>query len=87
VPTGRGIWPAFWLLGRDDVYGWPLCGEIDVMEAPSSATTVNQVHQGTHSPSAHDAGPVAVRIPPALADWGQGFHTYAAHSRPDPLPH
>jgi beta-glucanase (GH16 family) len=78
VPTGFGIWPAFWLLGQDDVYGWPLCGEIDVMEAPSSATTVNQVHQGTHSPSAYDGGSVAVGIPPALAEWGRGFHTFAA---------
>src|SRR5262245_53702081 len=23
VPTGRGIWPAWWLLGQDDRYGWP----------------------------------------------------------------
>jgi beta-glucanase (GH16 family) len=43
-PPGRGIWPAFWLLVQDDLYGWPQWGEIDVMEA-SSATTVNQACQ------------------------------------------
>jgi beta-glucanase (GH16 family) len=34
VPSGQGLWPAFWLLGKniDDV-GWPTCGEIDIMEA------------------------------------------------------
>ncbi|MGB6617357.1 MAG: glycoside hydrolase family 16 protein, partial [Trebonia sp.] len=33
IPGGRGIWPAFWLLGTDIGHvGWPACGEIDVME-------------------------------------------------------
>ena len=34
LPVGKGIWPAFWMLGAnfDDV-GWPLCGEIDIIEA------------------------------------------------------
>ncbi len=34
LPTGRGSWPAIWMLG--DVVkngtGWPSCGEIDIME-------------------------------------------------------
>jgi beta-glucanase (GH16 family) len=33
LPTGRGTWPAIWLLGTNiDSVGWPTCGEIDVME-------------------------------------------------------
>ena len=33
MPSGRGIWPAFWLLGaNEDVVGWPQAGEIDIME-------------------------------------------------------
>lgn len=33
LPTGRGTWPAIWLLGTNiDEVGWPRCGEIDVME-------------------------------------------------------
>ncbi|MFT4804597.1 MAG: beta-glucanase (GH16 family) [Psychroserpens sp.] len=34
LPSGQGIWPAFWLLG-DDSNGseiWPQIGEIDIME-------------------------------------------------------
>jgi len=33
IPSGQGIWPAFWMLGAnyEDV-GWPRCGEIDIME-------------------------------------------------------
>ena len=33
LPTGRGTWPAIWLLGKNiHEVGWPKCGEIDVME-------------------------------------------------------
>ncbi len=33
LPTGRGTWPAFWMLPSDFSYGaWPKSGEIDVME-------------------------------------------------------
>ena len=33
LPTGRGMWPAIWMLG-DKIrgVGWPACGEIDIME-------------------------------------------------------
>lgn len=29
-PQGKGLWPAFWALGKDNK--WPNCGEIDIME-------------------------------------------------------
>jgi beta-glucanase (GH16 family) len=32
-PTGRGTWPAIWMLPTDNLYGrWPSSGEIDIME-------------------------------------------------------
>src|SRR5262245_10778127 len=33
IPTGRGLWPAFWMLGSNisqPGIGWPRCGEIDI---------------------------------------------------------
>ena len=34
LPVGNGLWPAFWLMPVDDVYGgWANSGEIDIMEA------------------------------------------------------
>lgn len=34
LPTGKGIWPALWLLPQDEKYGgWASSGEIDLMEA------------------------------------------------------
>lgn len=33
LPPGRGIWPAVWMLGSNvDKVGWPMSGEIDIME-------------------------------------------------------
>lgn len=33
LPRGYGQWPAIWMLGENwDMVGWPLCGEIDIME-------------------------------------------------------
>ncbi|MBD3258024.1 family 16 glycosylhydrolase [candidate division GN15 bacterium] len=41
LPTGQGIWPAFWLLGANiGTVGWPQCGEIDIMEYRGQQPTV-----------------------------------------------
>ena len=64
IPVGRGIWPAFWMLGQDiDAVGWPQCGEIDVLEGFGADPAV--VHGTVHGPgysgsagitASHDAG-------------------------------
>ena len=31
--TKDGLWPAYWMMGNDiDRYGWPRCGEMDIIE-------------------------------------------------------
>lgn len=33
LPAGVGLWPAAWMLGSNaEKVGWPMCGEIDIME-------------------------------------------------------
>jgi beta-glucanase (GH16 family) len=33
LPKGRCVWPAFWMMPTSSPYGgWPVCGEIDIME-------------------------------------------------------
>lgn len=41
LPVGKGIWPAFWMLGENiDAVSWPACGEIDIIEAVNSESIV-----------------------------------------------
>src|SRR6266853_735844 len=33
LPFGKGVWPAFWMLGENiGSVSWPTCGEVDIME-------------------------------------------------------
>lgn len=42
LPSGKGLWPAFWMLGEDfSSVGWPYCGEIDIMERVNNNPHVN----------------------------------------------
>ncbi len=53
LPTGNGIWPAFWMLPTDSVYGaWAASGEIDIMEAKGRlpGMTSGAIHFGGQWP-------------------------------------
>jgi beta-glucanase (GH16 family) len=49
LPIGKGIWPAFWLLPQNNVFGgWPKSGELDLMEmiGHEPARTYGTLHFG-----------------------------------------
>ena len=53
LPTGRGVWPALWMLPQDDKYGvWASSGEIDIMEARGQEPTkvLGTLHYGARWP-------------------------------------
>lgn len=49
VPSGKGLWSAFWMIGQETATRqWPHVGEIDVMEIINDATSVySNVHANT----------------------------------------
>mgnify|MGYP001182551747 CR=1 FL=1 len=50
IPTGKGMWPAIWMLPSDNVYGiWPKSGEIDIME--NVGFEPNTIHWNVHTES------------------------------------
>ncbi|MBC7745875.1 MAG: glycoside hydrolase family 16 protein [Flavobacterium sp.] len=50
LPTGKGTWPAIWMLPTDWTYGnWPNSGEIDIME--HVGYDQNKVHITVHTGS------------------------------------
>lgn len=52
LPSGRGIWPAIWMLGADfKTAGWPACGEIDIMEYVGYQP--NTIHATVHTPAGY----------------------------------
>lgn len=59
LPTGKGLWPAFWMLSTDEPYGgWPQSGEIDIMEivGHEPATTHGTLHYGNPWPQNQSTG-------------------------------
>jgi beta-glucanase (GH16 family) len=54
MPIGKGVWPAFWMLPTDNIYGvWPQSGEIDIMEylGHEPANVLGTLHFGNVWPN------------------------------------
>ena len=55
LPTGKGTWPAIWMLATDNEYGgWPKSGEIDIME--HVGYDQNKVHITVHTQAFNQIG-------------------------------
>jgi len=49
VPSGQGMWPAFWMLGGNiGTDGWPKSGEIDIMEMHYNSSNKFTTHAAAH---------------------------------------
>ncbi len=82
LPFGKGIWPAFWMLGSNiNTVSWPACGEIDIMEMIGGTTTASggdgRVFGTAHwsNNGAHASYGLSYALPSGkLSD---DFHTYS----------
>ncbi len=84
VPAGKGMWPAFWLLGDEGYaseHAWPDCGEIDAMEVLGSEPNV--VHGTLHAAwpwAPKDGVGGRAESPTPLS---AGFHVYGVEWAPE----
>ncbi len=83
VPKGAGLWPAFWMLGKNfDGKNWPDCGEIDIMEYVGREPDL--VIGTAHGPGYSGALGLSKwnRQTTSIAD---DFHTFAIEWQPDQI--
>ncbi len=85
LPTGKGLWPAIWMLPEEDKYGtWAASGEIDIVEAWGSRphTVAGTIHYGEGWPNNKYTGK-EYELPKSrgIDKW----HTYALEWEPGEL--
>lgn len=80
IPFGKGIWPAFWLLGDNiSTAGWPGCGEIDIMESIGALATI----YGTlHGPGYSGDHGLSSKFSAPTGRFADEFHIYAVEWEP-----
>jgi beta-glucanase (GH16 family) len=83
LPKGSGVWSAFWALGSNiDEVGWPLCGEIDILE--NVGRRPRNIFGTVHCPGhAKEDGLTASVDSPH--DLSEAFHAYAVFWREDSI--
>ncbi|WP_214761270.1 carbohydrate binding domain-containing protein [Exiguobacterium sp. s129] len=82
LPTGKGLWPAFWMLPEEDRYGgWAASGEIDIMESWGSKPdkVAGTIHYGETWPNNKYTGK---DYHFAEGDGIDKWHTYAVEWEP-----
>lgn len=84
IPTGQGIWPAFWMLGNNiDEVGWPQCGEIDILENIGSEPSL--VHGTIHGPGYSGANGIGKPFSIASGRFTDDFHVFAVEWEPEEI--
>lgn len=82
IPVGTGVWPAIWMLGANiDEVGWPLCGEIDILEYVGRSP--NEVFNSIHTQSSF--GNTVNTKTTIIPDIEEGFHTFKAEWTADQI--
>lgn len=76
LPKTQGIWPAFWLMPQDNVYGtWPKSGELDMMEQIGSqpGKILGTIHYGPGPGSTY----ISRNYSLPEGDFNQKFHVFS----------
>lgn len=82
LPWGKGLWPAFWMLGNNiDEVSWPQCGEIDIMEyrGQNPSTLIGSVHGPGYSGGESEGKEYVL----ANDRFDKGFHVFGVEWGPE----
>jgi beta-glucanase (GH16 family) len=84
IPTGGGMWPAFWMMPQDDAYGgWAASGEIDIMESANATNWIDgTIHYGGSWPANQYSGG---SYNPGGTNFADDYHTYAIEWEPEEI--
>lgn len=83
MPTGKGIWPAFWMLGDNiDKVGWPNSGEIDITEYLGHE--IMKTHGTIHGPGYSGAGGISGSMD-SKSPLNKDFHVYSVEWEPEQI--
>ena len=75
LPWGKGLWPAFWMLGANsDTVAWPQCGEIDIMEYLGNNPT--RVFGTVHGPGYSGGQSISKGYTLPNGRFDTGFHVF-----------
>lgn len=85
IPRGQGIWPAFWMLGRDiDAVGWPASGEIDIMENIGREPAT--IHGTLHGPGYSGSAALSASTQsPGGTPFADAYHVFAVEWEPQAI--
>ena len=78
LPKGKGTWPAYWMMPVNVDWvneGWPLCGEIDIMEEVGADPNI--VSSSLHAQGHVHTNNTQVTHDMLCAGAEDGFHVYA----------
>jgi beta-glucanase (GH16 family) len=84
LPKGKGIWPAFWMMPQNNVFGgWPSSGEIDILELIGSEP--GKAHATVH----YGPGPGSTNISRSYtlpgATFNDQFHVFSMEWEQDQM--
>ena len=84
IPSGQGLWPAFWMLGEDvSSIGWPDCGEIDIME--NIGNRPETVRGTLHGPGYYRDDGIWADYTLSGQKFADNFHLFSIEWEPDQI--
>jgi uncharacterized protein (TIGR03437 family) len=88
LPFGKGVWPAFWMLGENiGSVSWPTCGELDIMENFGTFNNNASINNGTaHGPGYSGGNGIGKSYTlPFGEKVADDYHVYAIEWSPDSI--